>query len=294
MRQLPQELQLRLLEPPTQPGAGPPAQRQHPSQGAGTKGSRTGATIFPRRKASKNLLATNQQPILLTREILKTLENQPLGTAAEKIGVSATAFKRACRNLGIERWAYQKASSATPGKQTRRRAPTTALAAAHRPTKTEAQADAGPAADSAIFLSAVSMDMCLSSAPLVSAPGAQFPTTPHPLAAAGGGCGWEQVVADYESCAVSIASSASCSSAASSCSSSSSCGSPTPSPCESEAPVSPRPFPLSVYTLSPRSIPFLLPRPELSVAASCAAAAGTAAADEIWQGMELTELPALD
>ena len=99
----------------------PSAQRQHPSQGAGTKGSRTGATIFPRRKAGENVRHwpnRGEGPIVVTLDLLDSLEQLPLNKAAERIGLSATAFKNACRKLGVRQWSYRKnrcLGSTSPG-----------------------------------------------------------------------------------------------------------------------------------------------------------------------------------
>jgi hypothetical protein len=70
-------------------------------------GQRTaGPAIFPRRKGKSN----SKGPIILTLDLMKRLEIFPLTEAARQVGVSATAFKHACRKLGIVRWAYKKKS----------------------------------------------------------------------------------------------------------------------------------------------------------------------------------------
>ena len=65
----------------------------------------SGPAIFPRRRGGNG---GPVQPVVITLEILKSLEGNPLSEAAQKLGVSATAFKHACRKLGIQRWSYKK------------------------------------------------------------------------------------------------------------------------------------------------------------------------------------------
>ena len=45
---------------------------------------------------------------ILTPAILAALQGQPLPAAARAVGMSATAFKRACRRLGIRRWGFRR------------------------------------------------------------------------------------------------------------------------------------------------------------------------------------------
>ena len=47
-------------------------------------------------------------PVAVTRELVATLSALPLQRAAAAAGVSPTAFKGACRTLGIARWTYQR------------------------------------------------------------------------------------------------------------------------------------------------------------------------------------------
>jgi hypothetical protein len=76
--------------------------------------------IFPRRKAGDGIYFSPPEPIVVTHELLASLNDHPLCSAAEKLGVSATAFKRACRCLGVRRWGYQKASDRVRAKAFRR------------------------------------------------------------------------------------------------------------------------------------------------------------------------------
>ena len=45
---------------------------------------------------------------VVTLEVLKCLEGYPLPHAARAVGISSTAFKRACRRLGVRRWGYRR------------------------------------------------------------------------------------------------------------------------------------------------------------------------------------------
>ena len=54
---------------------------------------------------AKNKLAA---ATVLTPAILAALQGQPLPAAARTVGMSATAFKRACRRLGIRRWSFSR------------------------------------------------------------------------------------------------------------------------------------------------------------------------------------------
>ena len=47
-------------------------------------------------------------PVLLTSDTLAALRGLPLPQAARAVGLSATAFKRACRRLGVRRWDYKR------------------------------------------------------------------------------------------------------------------------------------------------------------------------------------------
>ena len=61
--------------------------------------------IYPRRKASDpQQRDAPLAPVTLTLEVLDSLADVPLYRAAEKLGVSATALKLACRKLGVRKW----------------------------------------------------------------------------------------------------------------------------------------------------------------------------------------------
>ena len=71
------------------------------------------STILPRRKprtagAQASIDGAPPQPVAVTRELLGALAHLPLHEAAASAGVSATAFKKACRKLGVRRWVYSR------------------------------------------------------------------------------------------------------------------------------------------------------------------------------------------
>ena len=94
-------------------------------------GQRLAPAIFPRRKPGVEPGVQKAPPVVVTPELLLSLHNMPLNQAAEAIGVSATAFKKACRKLGISRWAYKRGTA--KGERERGAARKPAAAAAARP-----------------------------------------------------------------------------------------------------------------------------------------------------------------
>eukprot|EP00961_Rhodomonas_salina_P107775 1451085-Rhodomonas_salina.1 len=60
------------------------------------------AARTPRRK----LLAAPRSP-LITTETIHALANRPLAKAADSIGISESALKRICRELGFKKWPRQ-------------------------------------------------------------------------------------------------------------------------------------------------------------------------------------------
>ena len=71
---------------------------------------RPGFTIVPRRKVQTDSPPT---AVVVTRELVAALADLPIQQAAAAAGVSATAFKRACRGLGICQWAYKRRRTRT-------------------------------------------------------------------------------------------------------------------------------------------------------------------------------------
>jgi len=49
-----------------------------------------------------------QAPVKLTPDILEEIASIPLVAAAQKLGISKTALKNACRNLGLKRWPFRR------------------------------------------------------------------------------------------------------------------------------------------------------------------------------------------
>ena len=62
--------------------------------------------IFPRRKAWQDSRRSSQ--VVVTAEILEKHFDMPLHDAATKLGLCATAIKKACRRFGIPRWPFRE------------------------------------------------------------------------------------------------------------------------------------------------------------------------------------------
>lgn len=104
----------------------------------------SGNVIFPRRKQGQhNKKHGRKEGVVVTIEILESVFHMPLHKACKSLGVCATALKRACRKLGVQKWPYrdqqgQTQRSFTPEenacvpKQIRAAAAATAAAAASR------------------------------------------------------------------------------------------------------------------------------------------------------------------
>mmetsp|Transcript_10616 Transcript_10616/g.21005 ORF Transcript_10616/g.21005 Transcript_10616/m.21005 type:complete len:523 (+) Transcript_10616:217-1785(+) len=107
--------------------------------------------IFPRRKAGQDSRGPTQ-PVIVTMELLKELSHMPLATAAEKLGVSPTAIKKACRKLGVHRWPIKPMTEARPtsSKGSEPRSSTAASRQASPPAKSNRPpSQAAPAASPA-------------------------------------------------------------------------------------------------------------------------------------------------
>jgi hypothetical protein len=113
----------------------PPADMAH-GFFACPRGLGSGPAIFPRRKP-QSLDASNTSPqpvapVVVTLGLLDSIRDLPLIQAAAKLGVSPTAFKKACRRLGVSRWAYRRNrdAAASGGRRQRRSASVAAASAA--------------------------------------------------------------------------------------------------------------------------------------------------------------------
>ena len=66
--------------------------------------------VRPRRKASDSD-GPRPESVMITHDIITRLMDYPLSEAASRLGISATAFKKACRKLGLQKWTYTKHGS---------------------------------------------------------------------------------------------------------------------------------------------------------------------------------------
>ena len=73
---------------------------------------RCASAIRPRRpkvvRAGCAAEAVPAETVVVTRALLDALRGRPLPAAARAAGVSATSFKRACRQLGVRRWNFRR------------------------------------------------------------------------------------------------------------------------------------------------------------------------------------------
>ncbi|EKX53784.1 hypothetical protein GUITHDRAFT_150294 [Guillardia theta CCMP2712] len=67
-----------------------------------TQGRRRVAMVCPRKQTSEN-----DEPVMLTRELLQSYFDRSLSQVSAEIGICPTAIKRACRKLGIAKWPYK-------------------------------------------------------------------------------------------------------------------------------------------------------------------------------------------
>lgn len=75
-------------------------------KGAGVEGSEGYIVVVPRFKSRQDRRETTQHPVVLSLDLLQRLMSMPLCAAAETLGLSSTAMKKACRRLGVQRWPY--------------------------------------------------------------------------------------------------------------------------------------------------------------------------------------------
>ena len=75
--------------------------------------------IVPRRAScavSHAYRRTPSSPVVISLELLDSLRGLSLPLAASTVGVSASAFKKACRRLGVCRWEYRRGPGRTSSK----------------------------------------------------------------------------------------------------------------------------------------------------------------------------------
>jgi hypothetical protein len=81
----------------------------HRSRSPTPRGSHAPArSIILRPRSSHRTPASRAAEVTVTPELLGALRALPLPQAAAAAGISATAFKRACRRLGVRRWGYTR------------------------------------------------------------------------------------------------------------------------------------------------------------------------------------------
>ena len=76
-------------------------------QSEASSGQDCSNVIFPRRKQGQHKKHGRKEGVVVTMEILETVFHMPLHKACNALGVCATALKRACRKLGVQKWPYR-------------------------------------------------------------------------------------------------------------------------------------------------------------------------------------------
>jgi hypothetical protein len=81
----------------------------HEAASGGEDADEANATslVFTRRRAGQPARLSSD-PVALTKSRLEALFNLPIRDAADILGISITALKKACRRIGVERWPYKK------------------------------------------------------------------------------------------------------------------------------------------------------------------------------------------
>lgn len=82
------------------------AAKSHKEDGPSPAPSAEGTGSFciaPRNRAKEGAKKSNA-PVQFTPEMIRALASKPIKQAAQAVGVSVTALKRACRQLGFEKW----------------------------------------------------------------------------------------------------------------------------------------------------------------------------------------------
>ena len=75
---------------------------------AGPTARASAPVVLPRRKQRQGEQKPAAAPVVVTAELLNGVRGLPLRKAAATVGLSPTAFKKACRKLGLDRWDYQR------------------------------------------------------------------------------------------------------------------------------------------------------------------------------------------
>lgn len=71
------------------------------------RGNRSALRLFPRRKAGESDLKALGGPVDLSKEIVDEFVGMSMKEASQKLGISASAMKKACRKLGIQKWPHK-------------------------------------------------------------------------------------------------------------------------------------------------------------------------------------------
>jgi len=78
--------------------------------------------VFTRRRAGQPARLSSD-PVALTKSRLEALFNLPIRDAADILGISITALKKACRRIGVERWPYKKTTKGVASRPARSKSP---------------------------------------------------------------------------------------------------------------------------------------------------------------------------
>eukprot|EP00287_Rhodomonas_sp_CCMP768_P010094 CAMPEP_0196735546 /NCGR_PEP_ID=MMETSP1091-20130531/13952_1 /TAXON_ID=302021 /ORGANISM="Rhodomonas sp., Strain CCMP768" /LENGTH=133 /DNA_ID=CAMNT_0042079197 /DNA_START=20 /DNA_END=418 /DNA_ORIENTATION=- len=98
---------------------------------------RESIVVHPRRKAGE--AQRDRKHVRLSADLIESLFDRPLPEAAQIVGLGETAFKQACRKLGVLRWPYSSRDQQEPGSTLQRAevAPQEALPSSSESTTTE-------------------------------------------------------------------------------------------------------------------------------------------------------------
>uniref|UniRef100_A0A7S0F190 RWP-RK domain-containing protein n=1 Tax=Hanusia phi TaxID=3032 RepID=A0A7S0F190_9CRYP len=68
---------------------------------------RSVALVCPRKKKEGEGSQQQEEPVVLTRELLESYFHCSLSSVSAQLGICPTAIKRACRKLGIAKWPFK-------------------------------------------------------------------------------------------------------------------------------------------------------------------------------------------